>query len=110
MTQELTPTQLKQRLDNGEDILVVDVREIWELNITKLDFAQHIVMNDVPQRAAAEIPKDKTVVFICRSGSRSMRVVQFLVGSGWSAQQVYNLKGGILAWAREIDPSLPQEY
>ena len=110
MINEISPTDLKTRLEAGEDILVVDVRELWELNITKLDFAQHIVMSDIPRRAANDIPQDKPVVFVCRSGNRSMNVAQMLAFNGWQPTQLMNLKGGILAWAREIDPSLPTDY
>lgn len=109
MLKQITPTELKVRLDNGEDILVVDVREDWELKISNLDFAQHIVMSDIPRRSD-EIPEDKTIVFVCRSGARSAQVAQFLTMNGWEEDNLINLRGGILAWAREVDPSLPDNY
>ncbi|MCI0709681.1 MAG: hypothetical protein L0154_05900 [Chloroflexi bacterium] len=109
MIQDITPQELKEKLDNNEDIVVIDVRELWELDITKVDFAEHIVMNTIPQRLD-DIPDDKPVVFICRTGSRSTQVALFLMQNGWDPEYLYNLDGGILAWARDIDPSLPTHY
>lgn len=110
MIQEMTPQELKERLDNGEDVMVVDVREPWELDISKLDFAEHIVMSNIPRVAESDIPKDKPIVFVCRSGGRSMQVAHFLGMNGWDQDKLYNLRGGILAWARQIDPELPTSY
>lgn len=109
MIQDITPQELKDKLDNGEDIVVIDVREPWELDISKVDFAEHIVMNTIPQRID-DIPEDKPVVFICRSGGRSMQVALFMAQNGWDPEYLYNLQGGILAWARDIDPTLPTHY
>ena len=109
MIQEITPHELKDRLDDGEDILVIDVREPWELEVSKVDFAEHMVMNTIPGRID-DIPDDKHVVFICRSGNRSYQVAMFLVQNGWDPEYLHNLDGGILAWARDIDPSLPTNY
>ena len=110
MIQEITPKRLQERLNNGEDIQVVDVREDWELDISSLDFAEQIVMSDIPRRAQNEIAKDKPVVFVCRSGGRSMQVAHFLAMNGWPRENMINLKGGILAWAKDVDPSLPEHY
>jgi rhodanese-related sulfurtransferase len=109
MIKSITPTELKARLDDGEDLLVVDVRLDWELQISKLDFATQIVLQDLPLRAN-EIPKDKPVVFICRSGGRSMQAAEFLAFYGWPEENLMNLEGGILRWARDVDQSLPLNY
>ena len=105
----LTPKELKERLDNGDDIVVIDVREDWELAITSVDFAEHIAMGDIARRAG-EIPQDKEVVIMCRSGGRSMQVVSALSMNGWDVNKVYNLDGGILRWAQDVDPSKPTNY
>jgi adenylyltransferase/sulfurtransferase len=107
--QNITPLDLKERLDAGEDLLVIDVRQDWELEVSSLDFAEHIMLNDLPARAE-EVPQDKTVVMICRTGGRSMKACMFLAGQGWDADNLLNLEGGILGWARDVDPSLPQDY
>jgi sulfur-carrier protein adenylyltransferase/sulfurtransferase len=105
----ISPDDLKAMLDGGEDVLVVDVRMPWEQDISRVDFSTDIVLDELPQRMN-EIPKDKTVVFLCRSGARSMRACQYLAGQGWEEEKLLNLEGGILAWARDIDPDLPQSY
>lgn len=110
MPKSITPTQLKARLDAGDDIVVIDVRNDWELAITKLETAQHIVLHEIPARAAAEIPQDKDVVFMCRSGGRSMQAAFFLEQQGYDGDHLFNLEDGILGWARDVDPSLPQDY
>ena len=103
----ITPTELNHRLDNGEPIVVIDVRESWELAIMSLPFARHIRMIEILSRLA-EIPRDCSVVIFCRTGSRSTRTVEMLQLRGYN--NVCNLQGGILAWAREVDPQLPQYY
>ena len=103
----IAPAELKHRLDDGEHIDVIDVRESWELSIMRLPFARHIRMIEILSRLS-EIPRDCPVVFFCRTGSRSTRTVEILHLRGYD--NIYNLEGGILAWAREIDPQLPQYY
>jgi len=106
----ITPTELKARLDAGEaDLVVIDVRTETELEVASLDFAQHIEMNEIPG-SMGDLPEDKTLVFICRSGNRSMQVCMFLAANGWDADKLYNLQDGILGWARDVDPSLPTFY
>lgn len=105
----IRPRELKAWLDAGEDVVVIDVRQPEELEISSLDFARHIVLHELPDRLD-EIPEDKTVVFICRSGGRSMHAAYFLANQGWDENKLVNLDGGILAWAQEVDPSLPKFY
>ncbi len=101
---QMTVKELKQRLDAGEDILVLDVREPYEYQIANIG-GRLIPQNDVPQRLA-EIDRDREVVVHCRTGGRSQRVAEFLKQSGYS--NVANLAGGIHAWSDEIDPSIPK--
>jgi adenylyltransferase/sulfurtransferase len=100
---QMTVAELKQRMDQGSAPVVIDVREPHEYQICNLG-ARLIPINTVPARLD-EIPRDQEVVIHCKSGMRSQRVAEFLVQSGYT--QVSNLKGGILAWAAEIDPSMP---
>jgi len=100
----ITATQLNEKLTSGEDVVLIDVREPYEWSAGHIDRAIHIPMNQVPQRLA-EIPKDREVVMICRSGARSGHVQQHLLQSaGYS--RVKNLIGGMQGWAREVDPSV----
>lgn len=99
----MTVQELKAMKDAGEDFELIDVRESYEVDICSLG-GKHIPMGEVMARLD-EIPKDRKVVVHCRSGGRSGTIVQFLESSGFS--NVYNLQGGIIAWANEIDPTLP---
>ncbi|HXG58667.1 MAG TPA: molybdopterin-synthase adenylyltransferase MoeB [Thermoanaerobaculia bacterium] len=100
---EITVRQLAERLNAGEDLVLVDVRETYEYQTDHLQGAQHIPLREVPHRLG-EIPRDRDVVVYCRSGQRSGRAQQFLAEHGFS--RVRNLRGGISAWAREIDPTV----
>ncbi len=103
----ITPKALKARLDAGEKIRVIDVRDDWELAITKLDFADHIPMDEIASRAD-EISEDEPIVLMCRTGHRSERVLDYFTSMGYD--NVLNLEGGILQWAAEVDPTLPRFY
>lgn len=102
---QLTVKELKRRIDAGEDVQLIDVREPYEYQIAQIG-GKLIPQNDVPQRLA-EIDRDREVIVHCRSGARSQRVAEFLVQSGYP--KVANLAGGILAWSDEIDPTV-QKY
>ncbi|QOI98025.1 MAG: ThiF family adenylyltransferase [Flammeovirgaceae bacterium] len=101
---EVTVQELKQMLDNGEDFQLIDVRESYENELSNLG-GELIPMAEVPHNIAS-ISKTKKVVIHCRSGGRSGNIIQWLE-KNHGFDNLYNLKGGILAWAREIDPSLP---
>jgi len=102
---QMTVKELKQRLDAGEDVLVLDVREPYEYQIANIG-AKLIPQNDVPKRLG-EIDRDREIVVQCRSGQRSQRIAEYLAQQGYG--NVKNLAGGILAWADEIDPKM-QKY
>ena len=102
---ELSVRALKQELDAGRDLILLDVREPRETALGRLPGALEIPMGEIPGRLA-EIPRDRDLVCYCRSGGRSARVVQFLEQNGFT--RVRNLAGGTLAWSDQIDPSLPK--
>jgi len=102
---EKSVLELKQMLDAKEDFQLIDVREQDEFDICNLN-GELIPMNDVPDNID-KIARDKTVVVHCRSGARSGRIIDFLE-SNHGFDNLYNLKGGILAWADEIDTSMPK--
>ncbi len=102
---QISVKDLKSRIDAGEDVFILDVREPYEYQIANIG-GKLIPQNDVPQRLA-EIDRDREIVVQCRSGQRSQRIAEFLQQSGY--QKVTNLAGGILAWADEIDPKV-QKY
>jgi sulfur-carrier protein adenylyltransferase/sulfurtransferase len=102
---QITVKELKRRIDAGEDVQLIDVREPYEYQIAQIG-GKLIPQNDVPQRLA-EIDREREVVVHCRSGARSQRIAEFLKQSGYP--RVANLAGGILAWSDEIDPRV-QKY
>lgn len=95
--------QLKALRDAGDPHVILDVREVGELEAARLDDVLHIPMMTIPNRMA-EISRDVPVVVMCHHGMRSMNAVQWLKGNGFD--NVINLTGGINAWAKEIDPSV----
>ncbi len=101
---EITAKELKQRLDSGDDIVVLDVREPHEAGIATIGGVL-IPMGELPARMH-ELDADKETIVYCRTGGRSARVVEFLQSSGFD--RVLNLKGGIHAWANEVDPTIPK--
>ena len=98
---EISASELKKLRDENADFELIDVREDYEYEEVNIG-GKHIPMGEVLDRAG-EIPKDKKVVVHCRSGKRSASVIQALEQKGYS--NLYNLKGGILAWLDEYEPS-----
>ncbi|MGD0831412.1 MAG: rhodanese-like domain-containing protein [Terracidiphilus sp.] len=101
---QLSVKELKRRIDAGEDVYLLDVREPFEYQIAQIG-GKLIPQNDVPLRLA-EIDRDREVIVHCRSGVRSQRIAEFLKQQGYL--RVANLAGGILAWSDEIDPTVPK--
>ena len=99
---EITVTELKKLIDSKADIQLIDVREEHEVEICDIG-GEHIPMGDVMDNLD-NISKTKQVIIHCRSGARSGAICQALETQGYT--NVYNLKGGIIAWADSIDPSL----
>jgi rhodanese-related sulfurtransferase len=106
MVNELTPREFLDRRAAGAALTLVDVREEWEIAIAKVPVPHlHLPMGQVPDRIGELDPAAETVV-ICRSGGRSLQVANFLERRGFT--NVHNLAGGILAWSRDIDPTIAQ--
>ncbi len=99
---EITAKELKALMDAKEDFQLVDVREQKEFDFTNIG-GELIPLNTIPQ-SLDKIAKDKKVVVYCRSGARSANAIQYLEQQGFS--DLYNLKGGILAWSDDVDPSV----
>jgi adenylyltransferase/sulfurtransferase len=96
--------QLKELIDTKSDFQLIDVREVTEFETCNLN-GELIPLGELPHRTS-EVSKDKMVVVHCRSGMRSANAIAFLQETeGYS--NLYNLTGGILAWAKEIDPTMP---
>lgn len=106
--QEITVKELKKKIDNNEQVFVLDVREPFEQYQSKLDYENStlIPLGDLNNRVnEIESHKDEEIVCMCRSGSRSAKACEMLEKEGF--ENVKNLKGGINQWAKDIDNSLP---
>jgi len=103
---EITATELKQRLDHGEDVQIVDVREADEVALARIPNSIHIPLGQVVSRMA-EIDADKDTVVHCKGGVRSARAIEALGRSGFKGN-LTNLRGGITAWSNEVDPGVPK--
>jgi sulfur-carrier protein adenylyltransferase/sulfurtransferase len=101
---QITVQELKRRIDAGEDVQLIDVREPWEAQIAQIG-GKLIPQNDVPNRLG-EIDREREVVVHCKGGGRSQRIAEFLRQQGY--ERVANLAGGIGAWSNDIDPSVPK--
>lgn len=101
---DTTVRHVKARLDAGEPLMLLDIREPYELMISHLEGAVHIPMGQVPVRLD-ELPRERPVIVFCHTGVRSARLVDQLRAAGYD--NVSNMLGGINAWSREIDPSVP---
>lgn len=104
--EEITPTELKQRLDNGDDIQIIDVREDYEVAIARIPNAVHIPLGQVLNRMN-EIDPNRETVMHCKMGGRSARAIEALKRLGFEGKLI-NLKDGIIGWSNEVDPSVPK--
>ena len=103
---EITATELKQRLDRGDDIQIIDVREQNEFDVARIPNSKLIPLAQVVNRMG-EIDPDRETVVHCKMGGRSARAIDALQRSGFKGKLV-NLKGGIIGWSNEVDPSVPK--
>lgn len=101
---EITPRDFKARLDRGDDLYVLDVREPHEYQICNL--GGHLIPLGDLSRRVNELDSSREIVAHCRSGKRSAEAVEFLQKAGF--RKIWNLKGGILAWSDEVDPNVPK--
>ena len=100
---EITVEELKQLKEEGKDFQLIDVREEYELAICEIG-GEHIPLAEIPH-SVEKISRSKPVIIHCRSGGRSGNTVKWLE-KHYQMDNLYNLKGGILAWADQIDPTL----
>lgn len=100
---EITPAEFVARRERGETLTLLDVREDWELGVASVPNVVHIPMGQVADRLQ-ELDKNTEVVVLCRSGRRSLEVAKFLQQNGF---KTVNLAGGVLAWSRELDATIP---
>ena len=102
---EITPVELKQMMDDKKPFVLIDVREPHEYDICRIPGSRLIPLGEVPRRMHELNSADELVVH-CRSGARSAKAVDFLMKSGF--RKIHNLKGGILGWSDQVDPTVPK--
>lgn len=102
---EIAPSELKQSLDRGEKILLIDVREPWEYNLCSIDGSKLIPMGSIPANLQA-LDSEEPVVCYCHHGMRSLDVTVWLRSQG--VENVRSLAGGIDRWSLEIDAKVPR--
>ena len=103
-TDEITVQELAARRGAGEEHVLLDVREPWELDVARLEPCLHIPLGEVTSRVE-EIPREVPVYVLCHAGVRSGRAAEFLRGAGFN--NAVNVRGGIGAWSAEVDASVP---
>jgi adenylyltransferase/sulfurtransferase len=119
---QITALELKQRLDNGEDLFLLDVRNPIEWEIASLETTTSripkprilLVADEIKSGRSkledsplAEIPRDREVIVYCRSGTRSVDVIKTLRELGYDPHKLVNMEGGIISWAKNVDRSMP---
>jgi adenylyltransferase/sulfurtransferase len=102
---EIEPRELADRLARGESLRLIDVREPHELEIARIEGAELIPLGSLAARMH-ELDSAQEIVLFCKSGTRSARALQLLAGAGF--RRLKNLRGGVNAWAKEVDPTLPE--
>lgn len=105
MIPQLAPAELARwRADASREApLLVDVREPWEFAYCRIDGAMSVPLGEIPRRRD-ELPRERALVMVCHHGRRSQHAAMILAGSGFS--HVYNLQGGVEAWAVDVDPAM----
>jgi adenylyltransferase/sulfurtransferase len=97
--------EAKKKLDSGWKPYVLDCRKPEEADIVKFDFTDRLQPHDKLEEIISELPDDREILIHCRSGGRSAKACEYLAEKGF--KDCINLEGGILDWAKEIDPSMP---
>ena len=105
MVKDISVEELAQWRDSGTPCVLLDVREPDEIEAASLPGSVYIPMREIPLRHG-ELDKSATIAVLCHHGGRSERVAQFLAFQGFG--KVYNVEGGIDAYARQVDPSIPR--
>jgi sulfur-carrier protein adenylyltransferase/sulfurtransferase len=102
---DIDPTEVKEKIDRGDDFVLIDVREPHEYQICNIPYAKLIPLGELPKRVN-ELNTTDEIVAHCKSGVRSSKAVEFLKQAGF--KRIRNMKGGILAWSDKVDPSVPK--
>lgn len=105
MSFTITPKELKERLDKGDELVLLDVREPWEYSLAKIEGSTLIPLGTLPQ-SMDKLDRGAEIIAYCHHGMRSADAAQFLLQQGFPV--VKNLVGGIDAWSLQVDPAVPR--
>jgi adenylyltransferase/sulfurtransferase len=100
---EITPRELQEKMERGDDMQLVDVREEWEWRIARIPGARLIPLGTIEEEMSS-LDEEREVVLYCKSGARSMHAAEFLADSGF--RKVTNVTGGITRWSSDVDPAV----
>jgi rhodanese-related sulfurtransferase len=103
---EIAALELSNQLQSGAKLVLLDVREPWEVATARIEGAKNIPMGEIASRVFQELDPQKHIVVYCHSGIRSMNATVWLRSQGFDKAQ--SLRGGVDAWSREIDPKVPR--
>jgi adenylyltransferase/sulfurtransferase len=106
MVEEIGAVELKEKLDDGDDLQLIDVRQPDEYGFAKIDGAKLIPLGEIIRRMD-ELDPEKEVIVHCKMGGRSARAIEALRAAGYGGP-LKNLRGGITAWSNEVDPKVPK--
>lgn len=101
---QISPAEARQQLDHG-DVVLLDVREDFEIRLCRIDGAVHIALGQLLQGGESSLDPDKEIICYCHHGFRSRRAAHYLLANGFT--RVSNLAGGIHAWSQEVDHEVP---
>ena len=104
MIKSISPQAAKQLIEKESSLKLIDVRELWEYNLAKLENSQLIPLRDFPKHLEKFDSNDSFLIY-CHHGSRSFYACAYMLQQGF--KEVYNLEGGIDSWSREVDKSIP---
>ncbi|HXZ79382.1 MAG TPA: rhodanese-like domain-containing protein [Terriglobales bacterium] len=102
---EITPEELKGKLDAGDRPVLLDIRDQWEYEAARISGSKHIPMDQIPGRVHQELDPEEHIVVICHHGIRSANVTNWMRLQGF--ENVQSLRGGLDQWSRQIDPKVP---
>src|ERR1700729_2260445 len=102
---EISASEVKNMLKRGDQFILLDVREPWDLEKTRIESSKDLPMGDIPTRAPQELDPDAHIVVLCHHGVRSLTVTNWLRQQGY--EKVQSMRGGIDGWARTVDPKIP---
>lgn len=102
---EITPEEVQAKRESSENFMLLDVRESWEIQTASIEGSTSIPMNEILSRAHQELDPEEHIIVVCHHGVRSLNVTNWLRQQGFESAQ--SMRGGIDAWAREVDTKVP---